>query len=232
MPGSRGTRTLGGITTSVLLDAAGRRRSPATLPGNHCGRGAAQQGPALPGGSADGRGDRRRDALRRRDGVRPSCPRAHRPAVARRRAHQARRSRSPKRPRPRDRRSRRAQRQRRQALRARHGPLGLADEPWLDYRIALPVGALLCVIDGPTAGRACSLSAARTLLCRLALIAGASHRISVAMCARSSWRHSAPVRARQPRDHVDLTPGPRQQRDHQHRLGPPGADAARQRWLR
>ena len=38
MTRSRGTRTLGGMTTSVLLDAAGRRRSPATLPGHHCGR--------------------------------------------------------------------------------------------------------------------------------------------------------------------------------------------------
>jgi len=26
-------------------------------------------------------------------------------------------------------------------------------EPWLDYRPALPVGALLCVMHGPTAGR-------------------------------------------------------------------------------
>lgn len=26
-------------------------------------------------------------------------------------------------------------------------------EPWLDHRITLAVGALLCVIDGPTAGR-------------------------------------------------------------------------------
>src|SRR4051794_12820591 len=32
------TRTLVGMITSVLLDAAGRRRSPAAMPGHHCGR--------------------------------------------------------------------------------------------------------------------------------------------------------------------------------------------------
>ena len=31
-------RKLDGMTTSVLLDGAGRRRSPATMPGHHCGR--------------------------------------------------------------------------------------------------------------------------------------------------------------------------------------------------
>jgi len=232
MTRSRGTRTLGGMTTSVLLDAAGRRRSPATLPGHHCGRPPRNKGlrcPADPptveeivavmrcaGLTAYGLRARALIALLWRAGVRiKRGARARQSDLDRATGGVVVRS----------------------GKGGKRGELGMDRwgwqiEPWLDYRIALPVGALLCVIDGPTAGRACSLSAARTLLCRLALIAGASHRISVAMCARSSWRHSAPVRARQPRDHVDLTPGPRQQRDHQHRLGPPGADAARQRWLR
>jgi hypothetical protein len=38
MPGGREARTLTIMTASVLLDAAGRRRSPATMPGHHCGR--------------------------------------------------------------------------------------------------------------------------------------------------------------------------------------------------
>src|SRR3712207_5188157 len=36
--------------------------------------------------------------------------------------------------------------------------------PWLDARLTLPVGALLCVIDGPTAGRPWSPAAARSTL--------------------------------------------------------------------
>ena len=51
-------------------------------------------------------------------------------------------------------------------------------EPWLEYRVALPVGKLLCVIDGPTAGRAWSPSAARTTLRRLAALAGVRRRIA------------------------------------------------------
>ncbi len=38
MPGERAARTLTDMTASVQLDAAGRRRSPATMPGHHCGR--------------------------------------------------------------------------------------------------------------------------------------------------------------------------------------------------
>jgi hypothetical protein len=33
-------------------------------------------------------------------------------------------------------------------------------EPWLDHRVTLPVSALLCVVDGATAGRPWSPSAA------------------------------------------------------------------------
>jgi hypothetical protein len=37
------------MTTMSVLDAAGRRRSPATMPGYHARSPAAQQGNALPG---------------------------------------------------------------------------------------------------------------------------------------------------------------------------------------
>ena len=36
--------------------------------------------------------------------------------------------------------------------------------PWLDARVGLPVGALFCVIGGPTRGRLWSSAAARTQL--------------------------------------------------------------------
>jgi hypothetical protein len=52
--------------SELLLDAAGRRRSPATLPQFHAGRSPRKQGDALSGRPADDRGDRRRHAPRRR----------------------------------------------------------------------------------------------------------------------------------------------------------------------
>jgi len=51
-----------------------------------------------------------------------------------------------------------------------------AIEPWLADRLELPVGALFCVIDGPTRGRAWSASAARVELRKLALNAGVRRR--------------------------------------------------------
>ena len=48
----------------LLLDAAGRRRSPATLPDFHAGRPPRNKGDPLPRRSADDRGDRRRHAPR------------------------------------------------------------------------------------------------------------------------------------------------------------------------
>jgi site-specific recombinase XerD len=51
-------------------------------------------------------------------------------------------------------------------------------QPWLDRRIELPVGALLCVIGGPTAGRPWSPSAARETLHQLAVEAGVRRRFA------------------------------------------------------
>jgi site-specific recombinase XerD len=53
-----------------------------------------------------------------------------------------------------------------------------AIEPWLADRDELPVGPLFCVIDGPTRGRAWSASAARTELHHLALKAGVRRRMA------------------------------------------------------
>jgi site-specific recombinase XerD len=54
----------------------------------------------------------------------------------------------------------------------------LAIEPWVADRVQLPVGALFCVIDGPTRGRAWSASAARSELHRVALNAGVRRRVA------------------------------------------------------
>ena len=53
-----------------------------------------------------------------------------------------------------------------------------AIEPWLTDRLVLPVGPLFCVIDGPTRGRARSASAARVELRHLALKAGVRRRFA------------------------------------------------------
>ena len=50
--------------------------------------------------------------------------------------------------------------------------------PWLEHRSQMPIGALFCVINGPTCGRPWSSPAARTLLRRLALEAGVRRRFA------------------------------------------------------
>jgi site-specific recombinase XerC len=63
--------------------------------------------------------------------------------------------------------------------------------PWLTARVALPVGPMFCVIDGPTRGRPWSSAAVRSELRRLAAQAGSgagSRRTSYATLTRSSSR--------------------------------------------
>jgi len=50
--------------------------------------------------------------------------------------------------------------------------------PWLAHRTSLPIGAVFCVISGPTRGRPWSGSAARTQLRRLADRAGVRRRFA------------------------------------------------------
>jgi integrase len=92
-------------------------------------------------------------------------------------------------------------------------------DPWLQIRAGLPVGALLCVIHGPTAGRHWEAAAARKQLStppRLQGCGGDSPRISSGMRTRSRWRTKrsarrdpAAARAFEPRDHQRLPPGHR-----------------------
>jgi hypothetical protein len=50
--------------------------------------------------------------------------------------------------------------------------------PWLEFRIAMPVGPLLCVIDGPTRRRRWASDAARALLRRAAAKASVRRRFA------------------------------------------------------
>jgi hypothetical protein len=49
---------------------------------------------------------------------------------------------------------------------------------WLEVRRTLRIGALLCVIEGPTQGRPWSPTAARATLRRLAVVAGVRRRFA------------------------------------------------------
>jgi site-specific recombinase XerD len=49
---------------------------------------------------------------------------------------------------------------------------------WLAHRVALPVGPLFCVIDGPTRGRRWAATAARAELRQLAAEAGVRRRFA------------------------------------------------------
>jgi integrase len=51
-------------------------------------------------------------------------------------------------------------------------------QPWLDFRGTLPVGALFCVITGPTAGKAWASADVRKKLPALARAAGIRHRVA------------------------------------------------------
>jgi hypothetical protein len=56
--------------------------------------------------------------------------------------------------------------------------LGGQLQQWLDDRVELPVGALFCVLTGPTRGRAWSPAAARVQLRHTAALAGVRRRFA------------------------------------------------------
>jgi site-specific recombinase XerD len=51
-------------------------------------------------------------------------------------------------------------------------------DPWLELRADLPVGALFCVLRGPTRGRPCAPAAIRLQLHNTALAAGVRRRFA------------------------------------------------------
>jgi site-specific recombinase XerD len=64
--------------------------------------------------------------------------------------------------------------------------------PWMQRRLELPVGPLLCVASGPTAGRPWAPSATRAQLRRLAAQAGVRDPVRTASAASRSRRRDGP----------------------------------------
>jgi site-specific recombinase XerD len=165
--------------SELLLDRAGRRRSPATMPGFHGGQAPGNKGlryPADPpkveeiiavmraaGDGAHGRRLRGLIVIMWRAGLRIQ------EALALTEGDLD---------------------QRRGSVLVRHGKGGRRREvgmdawgweelePWLDLRPEFPVGALLCVINGTTCGHHWSPAAARAELRRTAAAAGVRRRFA------------------------------------------------------
>src|SRR5215212_2193932 len=174
--------------SELLLDRAGRRRSPATLPGFRAGQAPANKGlryPADPpkveeiiavmrtaGDGAHGRRLRGLIVIMWRAGLRIQEALAlsegdldhRRGSLLVRRGKGGRRARSAWRP-----------------------GAGNSSSPGLELRRELPVGPLLCVINGATRGRHWSPAVARAELRRTA----ASRRTSSDTRTPSSWRAKA-----------------------------------------
>ena len=167
------------MTASVVLDAAGRRRSPATLPGYHAGRPPRNKGIRYP---ADPSTIDEIVAVMRRTGEDRHGWRLGAMVVVLGRA------------------GLRVQEalaltehdldHRRGSVLVRSGQGGRRREvgmdewgweqlrPWIGARAALPVGPLFCVIDGPTRGRPWSGAAVRTEFRRVAARAGVRRRFA------------------------------------------------------
>ena len=196
------------MTVLPVLDAAGRRRSPATLPGYHAGRPPCNKERLYP---ADPPTVEEIVAVMRRAGddrhgfrLRALIVGLWRGGLRVREALAlGERDLDP----------------RRGSLLVRHGKGGRRREigmdawgweqlqPWLVARVELPVGPLFCIIDGPTRGRPWSSAGVRVEFRRLAARAGVRRRF-----APHRLRHAHAVELA--REGVPLTVIQRQ-------LGPP-----------
>ena len=167
------------MSSQSMLNAAGRRRSPATMPGYLAGRAPRNKGLSYP---ADPPRVEEIVAVMRQAGERVHGDRVRGLIVVLWRA------------------GLRIQEalaltesdldERRGALLVRHGKgekrreIGMDDwgwehvARWVTHRTRLPVGPLFCVIDGPTGGRPWSATAARAQLRRLAVEAGVRRRFA------------------------------------------------------
>src|SRR5918996_1344951 len=165
--------------SELLLDAAGRRRSPATLPDFHAGRAPRNKGiryPADPptveeivtvmrraGDGVHGRRLRGLIVVLWRAGLRihEALALTEADLDARRGSLLVRRGKG-----------------------GRRREVGMDDwaweqlAPWLQVRVELPIGPLFCVINGPTRGRPWAPAAARSDLRRVARDAGVRRRLA------------------------------------------------------
>jgi site-specific recombinase XerC len=167
------------MKSTTLVDTAGRRRSPATLPGYHEGRPPRNKGlryPADPptveeivavmrvvGDDADGVRLRGLVIVLWRAGLRISeaLALAESDLDSRRGAILVRHGKGDK---------------RREVGMDRWAWEQL--QPWLAVRAGLPVGALFCVLRGPTRGRPCSAAGVRVQLRNAAIAAGVRRRFA------------------------------------------------------
>jgi site-specific recombinase XerD len=161
-----------------LFDRAGRRRSPATMPGFHAGRPPRNKGMRYP---ADPPTVEEIVAVMRAAGGGQHGQRLRALIIVLWRAglriHEALALSEP-------------DLDRRGSLLVRRGKGGRRREvgmdewaweqlrPWLDLRLELPVGPLFCVINGPTRGRPWSAAAVRADLRRTATSAGVRRRFA------------------------------------------------------
>jgi integrase len=167
------------MTVPVMLDSAGRRRSPATMPGYHAGRPPRNKGLRYPADpptveeivavmrhAAEDRHGRRLRAVivvLWRGGLRiqEALALAEHDLDPRRGSLLVRNGKG-----------------------GRRREVGMDDwgwehlRPWLTDRAGLPVGPLFCIIDGPTCGRPWSGAAVRGELRRLAAQAGVRRRFA------------------------------------------------------
>src|SRR3954449_13440236 len=167
------------MTAIVLQDAAGRRRSSATLPGYHAGRPPRNKGLRYP---ADPPSVEEIVAVMRQAGASTRGLRVRALVVILWRAGLRIGEALALTESDLD--------ERRGSVLVRHGKgdkrreVGMDDwgrqqlHPWIQRRLELPVGPLLCVAGGPTAGRPWAPSAARAQLRRLAARAGVRPRFA------------------------------------------------------
>src|SRR4051812_43064025 len=164
---------------NVLLDAAGRRRSPATMPGFHAGRPPRNKGRRYP---ADPPTVEEIVAVMRQAGTTQHGLRMRGPIVVLWRAglriHEALALTEA------DLDARRGAVLVRRGKGGRRREVGMDDwaweqlRQWLTVRVELPVGPLFCILTGPTRGRAWSQAAAREQPRHTAARAGVGRRFA------------------------------------------------------
>ena len=229
------------MSTLQLLDAAGRRRSPATLPGFHAGRPPRNKGFRYP---PDPPRVEEIVAVMRRAGNTDHGLRLRALIVVLWRAGlrigEAMALTEP------DIDPGRGSILVRQGKGGKRREVGMDNwgfdqlQPWLARRLEMPVGTLFCVIDGQTRGRPWTPAAARNHLRRISTKAGVrrrfaphqlrhAHAVEMAREGVSLKVIQTPARPRQPRRDIGLSRRHRHRGDHRHRPQPARADDLRER---